>query len=143
MAVQSGHSSTLTFGTTSTFSPSYTSVGGYELTRESLDTSGLGTVGSRTKIGGDLFDVGSSTHTYLVDPSTLATGEANAIDDLLFNSSAARGSQDMTITLDNAEGSTFGGTGHVTGWSLEDLTTDSLISATLTTQWDSSPTITE
>lgn len=143
MAIQSGHSSTFTFGTTTTFLPAMTTIGGFEATRESLDTSGLATTGARTKIGGDLYEIGPNTHSYLLDPDTLAAGEANSIDDLLFDSNAASASEAMTILLDNAGASTIAGDGHVTGWSLEDLTTDAIIACTLTTQWDAWPTITE
>ena len=139
MAIQSGHGSTLAFGTTTTFLPGYTSIGGFEASRESLDTSTLTTVGSRTKIGGDLYDVGGQTHTYLLDPALVATGEAGCIDDLLFDSSAVSVSESITITF--ASGGSFAANGHVTSFSLEDLGTDQLIAATIGTQWNVWPTV--
>ena len=143
MAIMSGHGSALTFGTTSTFSPSFTSLGGLEVSRESLDTSGLATAGARTQIGGDLYTVSPMTHTYLLDPSTLASGGANSIDDLLFDSSAVSASEEVTITLANSEASTIAGDAHITGFAMEDLATDQLIAATITLQFDAYPTITE
>jgi len=139
MAIQSGHGATLAFGTTTTFSPGYTTIGGFEASRESLDTSTLATTGARTKIGGDLYDVGGQTHSYLIDPTLLLATEAGAIDDLLFDAGAVSVSETITITL--AIGGSFAGSGHVTGFALEDLSTDQLIAATISTQWNDWPTV--
>lgn len=141
--MQSGHGSTLAFGTTTTFSPNYTQLGGIGFTRESLDTTGLATTGARTMIGGDIYAVSPQTHTYLMDPETLATTEANSIDDLLFDSGAVSADEVITITLANAGASTFAGTGHVTSLEMEDIATDQLLAVSLTTQFNDAPTITE
>lgn len=145
MAIQSGHGATLAFGTTTTFSPGYTSLGGFEATRETLDTSGLATTGVRTKIGGDLYDLGEQTHSYLVDPATLATTEANSIDDILFvggtGSAAPLGAETITLTLSG--GASFAGSGYVTGFAIEEIATDQLIAASITTQYADWPTIAE
>ena len=140
MAIQSGHGAALTFATTAAFAPGYTTIGGFEASRDSLDTSTLATTGARTKIGGDLYDVGPQTHTYLLDPTLLATAEAGSIDDLLFDSGAVAAS-DSSIVITLAGGGTFTKDGHVTGFSLEDLSTDQLIAATITTQWNDWPTV--
>lgn len=138
MAIQSGHGSTLAFGTTVTFSPCYTTLGGFETSRETLDASCLATQGSREKIEGDLFDVGEMTNTYLFDAATLATGGANSIDDLLFEAGEAAASESITITL--PDGASISGDGHVTSFALEELTTDTLIAASITTIFNSWPT---
>ncbi|MCA9232501.1 MAG: hypothetical protein KDA57_17765 [Planctomycetales bacterium] len=139
----SGHGSTLGFGTTTTFSPGYTSIGGWGLSRESLDTSTLATTGARTKIGGDLYDIEPFTSSYFLDPDTLATTEANAIDDLLFDSGAVSASETVTITFPNSGAATAAGAAHVTGWNIEDLVTDKLIVCSITTQFNDWPTIAE
>ena len=141
MAIQSGHGATLAFGTTTTFSPGYTTIGGFEISRDSLDTSTLATAGARLKIGGDLYDVGPQTHSYLIDPTLFLATEAGAIDDLLFDGGAVSVAESITITL--AIGGSFAGTGHVTGFALEDLGTDQLIAATISTQWNDWPTVTQ
>ena len=141
MAIISGHGATLGFGATSTFSPAYTSIGGFEASRESLDTSHLGTTGARTKIGGDLFDVGPFSSTFFFDPQLTATGEGNAIDDLLFDSGAVSVSETVTITYPGAgTGKSVSGSAHVTGFAIEELTTDQLLMANITIQWDDWPT---
>lgn len=139
MAFQSGHGATLAFGTTTTFSPGYTSHSGFEGTRESLDTSVLATTGARTMIGGDLFAVGPQTHTYLFDPTLVDTGEAGSVDDLLFDSGSAAAAETITLTLGGAP--SMAGSGHITGFALEEVTTDQLLVASITSQWEDWPTI--
>ncbi len=144
MAIMTGHGATLVFGTTSTFTPAFTSVGGPGWTRDSIDTTGLATVGARTMIGGDLWTIAPVASSYLFDPSTLLTTEANSIDDLLFDSGAMTADESaITITLANTEASTFANGGHITSLELEDLSTDALLAAGLTFQWDDTPTIVE
>lgn len=143
MGIQTGHGSTMAFGTTSTFSPAYTTLGGVKYSRQSHQTSGLATTGAHTMIEGDLYTLEPQTHEYLMDPETLATTEANAIDDLLFDSGNAAASETITQTLANAGASTFAGSGHVTELDVGQLTTDQLILVSLTTQWNDAPTITE
>lgn len=139
----SGHGATLGFGTTTTFAPAYTSLGGWGLSRESLDTSGLATTGARSKVGGDLYDVEPFTATYFFDPTTLATGEANSIDDILFDSGSVSASETVTITYPDAGAATAAGSAHVTGWNIEDLVTDTLMVSSITTQFDDWPTFAE
>lgn len=103
--LQTGHGTTLVFGTTAAFLPGYTAIGGPGWTRDSHDTTVLTTAGARTSIGGDIWGISPIVSNYLVDASTLATGEANSIDDLLFNKSttstgtAQGGSTSTTIVL--------------------------------------------
>ena len=145
--IQTGQGATLTFGTTSTFAPAFTTIGGPSWTRDSIDTTALSTTGARTQIGADLWAIGAISSTYLMDPSTLLATEANSIQDLLFDAGAMTvdesASNGITLTLFNTEASTFWGTGHITSLEMEELTTDSLIAASLTFQWNDTPTITE
>lgn len=143
--LQTGHGTTLAFGTTAAFSPSYTSIGGPGWTRDSIDTSSLSTAGARTMIGGDLWAISPIQSTYLLDPALLddtpAAEESNAIQFLLFNSGAM--TVDETITITTSNGAIFAGSGHVTALEVEDLTTDSLVVASLSTQFADTPTITD
>ena len=144
MAIQTGHGAAVAFGSTTTFAPAFTSIGGPGWTRDSIDTSSLATTGARTMIGGDLWTINPVSCSYLMDPSTLASGEANSIDDLLYDSNAMTADESaITITLSNAEASTFANGGHITSLEVEDLSTDTLIAASLTFQWDDTPTIVE
>ena len=144
MALLSGHGTTLGFRVSTAFSPGYASIGGYSMTRESIDTSTLATTGTRTMIGGDLFAPGDFTSTYLLDPALQSvTGpEAQHIDTLLFDSGAVAASETVTVTLPVA-GSTVAGSAHVTAFELEDLTTDTIIAASITVQWDAAPAWTD
>ena len=142
MALMSGHGTTLGFSVSTLFSPGYTSIGGYSMTRESLDTSTLATTGARTMIGGDLFTPGDFTSTYLLDPALQGAAEAQGIDILLFDAGAVAASETVTVTLPVA-GSTVAGLAHVTGFELEDLTTDTIIAASITVQWDAAPAWTD
>ena len=139
MAIMTGHGATLAFGTTTTFSPGYTSFSGLGWERDSLQTTTLASVGSHDMIGADLWSIAPVTASYLFDPETLATTGANSIDDLLFDSSAVSVSESITITF--ASGGSFAANGHVTSFSLEDLGTDQLIAATIGTQWNVWPTV--
>ena len=142
MAIVSGHGATLAFGTTSTFTPKYTSIGGFEASRESLDTSHLLTTGARTKTGGDLFDVGSFSAPFFFEPDETATGEDCAFDQIMFTSGEVKGSEAITITYPHPSLSpTVGGQAHVTAVAIEDLATDTLLVASITLQWDDWPTL--
>ena len=143
MGLLSGHGSTLGFGTTSTFSPAYTSIGGFGASRETLRTSVLSTQGAHTTIGGDLFEIEPFTANYYLDPDTLATTEANAIDDLLFDSGAVSAAETATVTLPNSGASTIAQTADVTGFRIEDLVTDTIVAASITVQFQDWPTIAE
>lgn len=142
MPVMSGHGSTLAFGTTTTFAPGYTSIGGFGATRETLPTSGLSTTGAETTIGGDLFQIGEFSSRFLFDPATLATGEAGCIDDLLFDSGAVSAAETATITYP-AAGSSCAGTADVTGFEMEELATNTIIAASITVKYQDWPTFSD
>ena len=216
--LQTGHGTTLAFGTTTGFSPGYTAIGGPGWNRNTLDTSVLATTGGRPSIGGDVWTVKPIVSTYLLDPSTLATSQANSIDDLLFNKNetstgTARASAgnneiklataetytdnelisasitltggtgvgqtrtvvsnvastdtatlsrdwgtnpdatttysvvkdpmtvDETVTITTSNGASFAGSAHVAALEVEELSTDQLIAASLSTQFADAPTI--
>jgi len=143
MAIMTGHGATLAFGTTTTFSPGYTSFSGLGWERDSLQTTTLASVGSHDMIGADLWSIAPVTASYLFDPQTLAATGANSIDDLLFDTSAMTADETaITLTLANAGASTMATGGHVSGLQIEDITTDQLMVASITFQWASSPTVT-
>ncbi len=143
MALQTGHGTTLAFGTSTVFSPGYTAIGGPGWTRDSIDTSTLATAGARTYIGGDLWGISPIVSTYLMDPSQLkaSPAEANSIDYLLFDAGAMTVDETITMTLTGGAG--FAGSGHVTALEMEDLATDALIAASLSTQFADTPTVTD
>jgi len=143
MAHVSGHGATLVFTDTPAFLPSYTSHGGFEASRPSLDTSSLSTNGSRTKIGGDLYDVGPMSSSYLVDPLLMITSEAESLLDFLFAGADVSPSDTVTLDTQVSSGVNFAADGHVTGFALEELSTDLVLAASITWQWDVFPTIAE
>lgn len=141
MAIISGHGATLAFGASTGFTPKYTSIGGFEASRESLDTSYLGTTGCRTKVGGDLFDIGPFTSTFFFEPAETATTEDCSFDDLLFDSGNAAAAETVTIIYNDPTANTqsVSGSAHVTGVAIEDLATDTLLMASVTIQWNDWP----
>lgn len=142
MAIISGHGTTLAFGTTTAFAPGYTTIGGFAATRESLDTSTLATTGARTKIGGDLYEVGAFTSQFFFEPALTGAAEAQCVDTLLFDTGNVAASETVTITFNDptAQVQKVSGSAHVTGFALEDMTTNSLLVASVTVQWDDWPT---
>ena len=55
MALQTGNGVTIVFGT-SGFTPNYTRIGGTEMSRESIETTHLGTTDYKTFVPDDLID---------------------------------------------------------------------------------------
>lgn len=140
MSIMSGHGATLGFGTTTTYSPGYTSIGGFSASRESLDTSTLATTGARTKIGGDLFDVGSFSCDFLIDIAAIDAGASNAMDDLLFDSGDVTAAETVTVTYPTADSATCAGTANVLEWGIGDAVTDTLMTGSLVIEWSDWPT---
>lgn len=136
----SGHGATLGFGTSTGWTPLYTSIGGFGFSRPSLDTTGLATTGARTKKGGDVFDISPFSSSFFFQPDQLETGLDNSIDDLLYDSGEAAGSETVTVTYPDTASSTAAGSAHVNELSIEDLVTDQLVMASVGVQWDDSPT---
>lgn len=141
-----GRGATLTYGTTTTWLAKTISIGGFDVTRPSIDTSYLGTTGVRTKIGGDLYELSSITAPFFVEPDELATTGLCSFDDILFdtgNAAAAEGGDGITLTLGDAGNATFKAAGHVVGIGLQEIVIDQLITGEITVQWNDWPTIAE
>lgn len=137
MGLNSGHGATLGFGTTTTWSPDYTSIGSWGYSRPSLDTSHLGTTGARTYIGGDLYAISPFTATFLWD----ADPANDPVDTLLFDSGDVTASETATISYPDAGASSAAGSAHVTGWEQGELVTDTLMTGTITVQFNDAPTL--
>lgn len=139
-----GRGATLTYGTTTTWLAKSISIGGFDVTRPSIDTSYLGTTGVRTKMGGDLYELSSITAPFFVEPDELATGGLCSFDDILFDTgNAAAAESAITLTLADAGAATFAGAGHVVGIGLQEIVIDQLITGEITVQWNDWPTIAE
>jgi len=139
-----GGGAALTYGTTTTWLAKSMSIGGFDVTRPSIDTSYLGTTGVRTKIGGDLYELSSITAPFFVEPDELATGGLCSFDDVLFDAGEAAAAESaITLTLGDAGAATFAGAGHVVGISVDDIALDQLVTGSITFQWNDWPTIAE
>lgn len=119
MAVQTGHGTTVGFGTTTGWTPKYTSVAGPSASREVLRTSHLGTATAHTKIPGDLVDFGQYTCEYFYEPAA-----TNAVPPI--------GAAAETITVTNKGGVTEIFTGFVSGFDTAERVSDNLMRANLT-----------
>ena len=126
-----GHLATLGLGT-STFSVSLTSIGGFSMERPVIDTSHLGTTNYRSKIPGDLVDVGSFDITGFFLCGTTAPVTADA--------------ETITITLPEltalGDPPTIAGSGFFTAFNTAEFVTDQLQMFTATIQWATAPTFT-
>lgn len=142
-----GAGAALSYGTTTTWLAKSISIGGFDITRPSIDTSYLGTTGCRTKIGGDLYELSSFTAPFFIEPDELATGGICSFDDILFDAGEAAASEGgtpkITLTLGDAGAATFIGSGHVVGISVDDIALDQLLTGSITLQWDDWPVIAE
>ena len=144
MAFQTGQGAGVVFATTTTFTPNFTQIGGPGWTRDSLETTTLATTGARTMVGSDLWTIAPITCTFLIDGAEMATTDDNSIDDILFDASAMTASESaITVTLGNTEASTFAAAGHITEFQMEEISLDALAAASITFQWEDTPTITE
>lgn len=141
-----GHGATLGCGTTTTWTPDYTSIGGWGVNRESVDTSHLGTTGTRTYIGGGLYAIDPFTCEFLFDMDEITTAGDCFPDDILFDSGTVSVAETVTITYPDFATSSSGtcaGSAHVTGLTLGDLITDQVYGGSVSFMWEDMPTITE
>lgn len=138
-----GAGTTLGFGTTATWSPKYTQIGGFGAQRPSIDTSYLGTTGARTKIGGDLYEISPITAPFFIEPDEMATLNFCSLDDILFDAGKVSASETVTLTLADAGAATMAGAAHVTGINIQDIVIDQLVMAELSVQFNDWPTIAE
>ena len=130
-----GNTATIAFGTSS-FTGSITKIGGFEQSREVLDSSVLSlAVGAEMlKVAGDLIEPGEFEVELFYDvdlqPPIIAAAET------------------ITVTMKNSgptNPANIAGTGFVSKWSSPDIEINSLMVATLTVQWDGAtgPTFTD
>lgn len=147
MAIISGHGATLVFGTSTGFTPKYTSIGGFDLSRETLDTTYLSTAGARTYVPGDIWAIGPFTSSFFFEPAETATSEDCSFLDLLFDTGTTKAAAAETVTVTyndpTANTQSVSGSAFVTGAAIEDLATDTLLMASVTIQWATWPTFTD
>lgn len=131
--IQTGHKATIAF-TTSAFTASFTKIGGFEMSRESLDTSHLGTTSYRTKRPGDLVDCGQFDveFFYNADQQPPITAVPETVTITLPDSTTGTGS-----------GATVVGSGFFSSFSHPELVSDQMMVASGTVVWASSPTFSD
>lgn len=141
MAISTGHGTAVTTFPDSGFTASFISIGGFEQSREALDTSHLGTTTYRTKVPGDLVEPGEFTMELFFN------AEDHGTTDDLPPISAAAETITLTLPLTAASGTTtkanFTGSGFVTSWTSPELATDDLMKTSVTIQWATGPTYSE
>ena len=128
-APATGHGATITFGTT-LLTGCFTTIGGHERTIPALDTSCLDTVGSRTKIPGDLVDESGMDIEMFFDP-TEELPIMGAIEEVV-----------VTYPLMTPTGfvpATFTGDAFITSDTLPSLVTDELMVQTVHIEWAEGP----
>jgi hypothetical protein len=143
MSLITGRGCTLTMGTLMTFAPKITQIGGFGWSRPSIDTSYLGTTGCRTKKGGDLYDLDPITASIFIEPDEFATTNLCSIDDVLYDGGNAANAENMTLTFSDSGAATMVASGHVTGFSIDDIVLDGLVTGSFSIQWEDAPTIAE
>lgn len=120
MPAKTGLGCTLGFGTVTTWTPQYISVGGPNPSRDALETSHLGTTGGfKTFTPGDLVDGGEVTAEFFWDPTTTYPP---------FSAVA----ETITITNNDTGAATEAFSGFITGFEGATRTIGELMRATLT-----------
>lgn len=136
MAKGTGHGAQLAFGTTAAkWAPAYTTMGGWGYDREALDCSHLGTQGTREYLPGDLYGISAFPATYWWEPNNATSQDEG---ELLFDSGKAAAAEQVTMTM--PDGTTFVGNGFIQNLEYGEITTDVLLSATLSVMWSTAPT---
>lgn len=116
-----GTGATVTFGT-NTFAGQITAATPSGITRESFDTSHLGTTGGRTFMPGDLYDPGELELAVLYNPSV--------------RPSFTTGAETITIVYPNGTNTaSLAASGFVTGFVPGNLTLEGLQEATVTVKF--------
>jgi hypothetical protein len=131
---QDGHTASVTFGTTTTFTAALTSIAPDEVSREVLDVSHLGTTQWRAKIPSDLGDSGgfAASGWYSTDLQPPVTAVPETITLTL----------PTDLTNEEAEGPTIAGTGFVDSWSIGEITSGAVIPFDMHITWSAGPTYT-
>lgn len=121
MAVITGHGTTISWGTTTGWTPTCISITGPGATREVLDTTHLGTTGARSKKPGDLPDWQPVTVDYFYEPEDGYPPIAAV-------------AETITLTNPDAGAATEVFSGFVSGFEGAEHVTDQLMRCTLTIQ---------
>jgi len=123
MALDTGLGATIAF-TTSSFTASFTSLGGTEMSREMLDSSDLSTTDYMTKVVSDLVDPGGFDVEFLFD-SALVLPPITAV------------AETITITFPNnaTTAATIAGTGAFVSTSTPEIVVGSLMRGTGRIEW--------
>ena len=116
-----GHGATIAFAT-SGFTAQYTSIGGSESSRESLETTHLGTTTGKTFVPGDLPDNGELECEFFYDPDEQPP----------FNSAAETITLTYPLPSGGSTAATEAFTGFITNWSRPEKVTDQLMKSTFT-----------
>lgn len=135
MALSTGHSGAITFGTSS-YTAAFRSVGGATEDRPEIDTSDLSTTGHRTKIPGDLADAGSFDIEFLADveddPPWPDITDAKELVTVTY-----------PVTVSGQTAANEAGQAFVTSVTKPSLVTDELMVGTATITWADGPTWTD
>ena len=131
MAVSTGHGTTISFGTQS-YTGAIRSIEGGTQERPAIDTSHLGTTGTRTKMEGDLIDAGTFDFEVLCDPTANPPWPSMTAPETI------------TITYKKsvagaASAATEVGSGFVTSVGRPSHITDELMAFPVTITWASAP----
>ena len=124
MALQTGNGVTIVFGT-SGFTANYTRIGGTEMSRESIETTHLGTTNYKTFVPDDLIDGGEFSCEFYWDPAMTTFPPIDAV------------AETITITYVSCE--TLSGSGFLTSSSGPDAETGDLLSGEFSIKWTGQP----
>ena len=127
-----GHGATLAFAT-SGFTAQYLSLGGSSSGREAIDTTHLGTTTGRTFQPGDVVDNGELEGELFYDPDEQPP----------FNSAAETVTLTYPLPSGGATAATEAFTGFITNWTKPTLSTDELMTSTITVKVSGDVTYTD
>ena len=125
MALQTGNGVTIVFGT-SGFTANYTRIGGTEMSRESIETTHLGTTNYKTFVPDDLIDGGEFSCEFYWDPAMTTFPPIDAVAE--------------TITITYVSGETLSGSGFLTSSSGPDAENGDLLSGEFSIKCAGHPT---
>lgn len=125
---QTGHTTTLTFGT-SGFTAAATEIGGATHSRESLKDSDLATTGYDTFQPGDTVDGGESTMTFFFNPS-VQPPITGALESIV---------KTYPVPSGMSNGATKTQNGFITSWEEPTAVSNELMMSTVTIKWSGNP----
>jgi len=132
MAEYEGNSSTITFGTSS-WSANITSIDWSGISRESIETSHLGTTTDKTYIAAALTDPGELSLTVNFDPDTPPP----------YQSAAETVTLTFPVPSGKSTGATYAATGFITSFSMGPIVNDGLVEANVTVKFSDAITQTD